>query len=180
MFKARCFPLLFWAKHHFSKDSIHLQSVYTSIFGRIPEIFNRWNTPRQDPYIAVLFRRKKSPISPYNMSLSFQMNKKLTQHLGTDWFQESCCDLGPWLYFCLLSPLLLFHVFPLPKKTTQKHPLQVESCQRAYQLLRGKLDFAPSDIIFDCLLTPVGSEVRASVKEPIFSDDFFDGCFWFP
>jgi len=42
---------------------------------------------------------------------------------------------------------------------------KVESCQRAYQLLRGKLDFAPSDIIFDCLLTPVGSEVRASVKD---------------
>ena len=42
---------------------------------------------------------------------------------------------------------------------------QVQSCQRAYQLLRGKLDFPSEDIIFDCLLTPVGSEVRASVKD---------------
>lgn len=42
---------------------------------------------------------------------------------------------------------------------------QVESCLRAYQLLRSKLDFPKEDIIFDCLLTPVGSEVPASVKD---------------
>jgi cobalamin-dependent methionine synthase I len=41
----------------------------------------------------------------------------------------------------------------------------VESCLRAYQLLRSKLDFPKEDIIFDCLLTPVGSEVPASVKD---------------
>ena len=121
MFKARCFPLLFWAKHHFSKDSIHLQSLYTSIFGRIPEIFNRWNTPRQDPYIAVLFRREKSPISPYNMSLSFQMKRKLTEHLGTDWFQESCCDLGPWLYFFFVVSIIVVPRFSTPKKKRHKN-----------------------------------------------------------
>lgn len=42
---------------------------------------------------------------------------------------------------------------------------KVESCLRAYQLLRSKLDFPKEDIIFDCLLTPVGSEVPASVKD---------------
>lgn len=42
---------------------------------------------------------------------------------------------------------------------------KVQSCQRAYQLLRSKLDFPAEDIIFDCLLTPVGSEVPASVKD---------------
>lgn len=42
---------------------------------------------------------------------------------------------------------------------------KVQSCQRAYQLLRNKLDFPPEDIIFDCLLTPVGSAVRASAKD---------------
>ncbi|CAJ1385093.1 unnamed protein product [Effrenium voratum] len=42
---------------------------------------------------------------------------------------------------------------------------KVGSCQRAFQLLRSKLDFPPEDIIFDCLLTPVGSEVRASPKD---------------
>eukprot|EP00438_Fugacium_kawagutii_P025612 Skav209715 [mRNA] locus=scaffold528:89297:94640:- [translate_table: standard] len=48
---------------------------------------------------------------------------------------------------------------------------KVQSCQRAYQLLRSKLDFPPEDIIFDCLVTPVGSEVRASAKD--------SGCYSF-
>eukprot|EP00439_Symbiodinium_sp_Y106_P022543 s5396_g2.t2 len=39
----------------------------------------------------------------------------------------------------------------------------VTSCQRAYQLLRSKLDFPPEDFIFDCLVTPLGSHgIRAS------------------
>ena len=148
--------------------------------GGCPKSSTNGTYPDRILYIAVLFNREKSPISPYNISLSFQMKKKLTEHLGTDWFQESCCDLGPWLYFFCCLHYCCSTFFHSPKQPTQQHPLQVESCQRAYQLLRGKLDFAPSDIIFDCLLTPVGSEVRASVKEPIFSDDLFNGCFWFP
>eukprot|EP00439_Symbiodinium_sp_Y106_P056673 s3839_g7.t5 len=43
---------------------------------------------------------------------------------------------------------------------------KVTSCQRAYQLLRSKLDFPPEDIIFDCLVTPLGSHgIRASPKD---------------
>ncbi|CAE7196889.1 Mtr [Symbiodinium sp. CCMP2592] len=43
---------------------------------------------------------------------------------------------------------------------------KVTSCQRAYQLLRSKLDFLPEDFIFDCLVTPLGSHGnRASPKD---------------
>ena len=93
----------------------------------------------------------KSPKShPLQHLLVVFSNKNLREHLGN--FVVELCPL-----------------FVCPTFSSQKTGhLQVESCQRAYQLLRGKLDFAPSDIIFDCLLTPVGSEVRASVKEPFF------------
>jgi len=43
---------------------------------------------------------------------------------------------------------------------------KVSCCQKAYQLLRSRLDFPAEDIIFDCILTPVGCEgMRVSVRD---------------
>eukprot|EP00930_Biecheleria_cincta_P009206 TRINITY_DN1108_c0_g1_i4.p1 TRINITY_DN1108_c0_g1~~TRINITY_DN1108_c0_g1_i4.p1 ORF type:complete len:451 (+),score=87.53 TRINITY_DN1108_c0_g1_i4:145-1353(+) len=43
---------------------------------------------------------------------------------------------------------------------------KVSCCQRAYQLLRSKLDFPAEDIIFDCVLTPLGcAGVKSGLRD---------------
>eukprot|EP00931_Biecheleriopsis_adriatica_P062379 TRINITY_DN3757_c0_g1_i1.p1 TRINITY_DN3757_c0_g1~~TRINITY_DN3757_c0_g1_i1.p1 ORF type:complete len:2077 (+),score=489.19 TRINITY_DN3757_c0_g1_i1:77-6307(+) len=48
--------------------------------------------------------------------------------------------------------------FPQGGSDFPSYEEKVSSCQRAYNLLRSKLDFPPEDIIFDCMLTPIGCE----------------------
>ena len=80
-------------------------------------------------------------------------------------FKSCLIPLFDWLNHHVGCLNILNHP-PFPARHSRP-VCQVESCQRAYQLLRSKLDFPKEDIIFDCLLTPVGSEVPASVKDDL-------------